>query len=239
MRFLIPERRFDPDVPEMMDLANVDRTLLEEDLRNLRTINRFLGGLAAVRKHIGVFFDRIPVDREVHILDLASGSADHPVGLVRFARSIGRRVRVTAVDCNPTMIAVARRLTAGFPEIHVREGNILQIQGALWEADIVLCSLALHHFSAQDAVGLLSTMDRLSRVGFIVNDLNRHWIAAWCAWAYAHATSRNPLTLHDTYVSVLRAFTPVELAAMAEQAHVQRFHIFHERMFRLILVGEH
>lgn len=239
MQLLVPERRFDPDVPEMMDLENVDRTLLEEDLRNLRTINRFLGGLAAVRKHIVMFFDRIPLDREIHILDLASGSGDHPVGLVKFARSIGRRVRVTAVDCNPTMIAVARRLTAGFPEIQVCEGDILRIQGEQWEADIVLCSLALHHFSVHDAVGLLSTMDRLSRVGFIVNDLNRLWVAAWCAWAYAHATSRNPLTLNDTYVSVLRAFTPAELAAMAEQAHVRRFRIFHERMFRLMLVGEH
>jgi len=239
MQFLVPERRFDPDSPEMMDLPGIDGRLLEEDLRNLRIINRFLGGLSATRKHIARFFARLPHDREIRILDLASGSGDHPIALVRYARSVGRRVHITAVDRNPTMLNVSRRLTAGFPEIRILEADIMDLDGKTWDAEIVLCSLALHHFSTQDAVRLLATMNRLSSVGFIVNDLNRNWIAAWSAWVYSHLTSRNPLTLNDTYASVLRAFTPSELRTMSERAGIAHFHIHHEPMFRLVLVGEH
>jgi ubiquinone/menaquinone biosynthesis C-methylase UbiE len=238
MRFPVPERRFDPDTPEMMDLPGVDKGLLEEDLRNLRIINRFLGGLRAVRRHITPLIERIPPNQEIRILDLASGSGDHPLALVKFARGVGRRIHVTAVDRNPTMIGVLQKRTQGFPEIEIREADILNLGGGEWEADIVLCSLALHHFSTPDAVRLIATMHRLSRVGFIVNDLNRSWVAGWSAWIYAHLTTRNPLTLNDSYVSVLRAFTPSELRIISERAGVARFWIHHEPMFRLVLVGE-
>jgi len=239
MRFLIPERRFDPNIPELMDLPDVDVRLLEEDLRNLRIINRFLGGLSAVRKHIRPLFELVPADREIRILDLATGSADQPVALVRFARSLGRRVHVTAMDLNPVMLEISRKMTANFPQIDIRQADILHLEDQNLKADIVLCSLTLHHFATPDAIRILATMHRLGTAGFIVNDLNRHWVAAWSAWAYAHLTTRNPLTLNDTYASVLRAYTPSELRTMAERAGVARFRIHHEPMFRLVLVGEH
>ena len=223
----------------MMDLPGIDDRLLQEDLRNLRLINRFFGGLSATRKHIARLFARVPAGREIRILDLASGSGDQPIALVRYARSVHRRVHITAVDRNPTMLGVSRELTAGFPEIRILEADITKLDGKTWDADIVLCSLALHHFSIPDAVRLLATMYRLSSVGFIVNDLNRNWIAAWSAWIYTHLTTRNPLTLNDSYASVLRAFTPSELRTMSEKAGLAHFHIHNEPMFRLVLVGEH
>jgi 2-polyprenyl-3-methyl-5-hydroxy-6-metoxy-1,4-benzoquinol methylase len=137
------------------------------------------------------------------------------------------------------MIQIARNLTSGFSEIEIRQADILDLRDEGWESDVVLCSLALHHFSGEDAIRVLETMNRLSALGFIVNELNRHWFAAWCGWTYAHLTTRNPITRNDTYVSFLRAFTSSELASMARRAGVAYFQIHHEPMFRLVLVGEH
>src|SRR5262245_6371183 len=101
----------------MMDRPGMDENLLVEDLKNLRTFNRLFGGLRAVRKHLPELFRRIPPAETVQVLDLATGSGDHAVSAVHFARSAHRNVRVIGVDKNPTMIGIARRLTAGFPEI--------------------------------------------------------------------------------------------------------------------------
>jgi len=235
----IPDRQFNPDVPEMMDRPDVGAELLKQDLRNLRVINRFLGGLAATRKHLRPIFDRLPADREIHLLDLASGSGDQARSIAQLARSRGRRVQVVGLDRNPVMLDVARTLCAGFPEISFYKQDILSLQENKWQSDIVLCSLAIHHFSEDEVVRLLTTMQRLSRVAFVVNDLTRHWWAAGCAWTYAHLTSRNPLTLHDTYVSVLRAFTPGELRALAGRAGIRNYRVVREPVFRLMLIGEH
>ncbi len=237
MSFLVPPRQFDPDIPELMDVSGIDEDLLEEDLRNLRKLNRYFGGIAAVRKHILPMFERIQPDREITILDLACGSGDHPVALVHLARSIGRRVKIRALDKNPKMIAATRRLTAGFAGIEVHQADILGLHGQEWHSDIVLCSLALHHFSEADAVRIIRNMKAFSRVGFIINEINRNLLAAWCAWTYTHLTTRNRITLNDTYASFRRAFTANELLSMAERADVERCQVHHEPLFRILLTG--
>ncbi len=235
---LVPQRRFDPLNPELMDRPNPDPTMLRDDLKNLRTINRNFGGLRVVQRYAGRLMSKIDASRTVQILDLATGSADHPIALVEFARSIGRSVRVTAVERNPLTASIARERTAPYKEITVELGNILAMTWQPASFDIVLCSLAIHHFSREDAVRILATMHRVARVGIVVNDLNRSWPAAWTAWAYAHATSRNPMTRNDSYVSVLRAFTPRELLSMATEAGIRQPLVRRHPFFRLVLVGE-
>lgn len=239
MNLLVPPRLFDPAVPEMMDRPTNDIAMLRDDLKNLRTINKYFGGLAAIRNSILPFFQKIASKKIIEILDLATGSGDHPVALVQLARRLQRSVRITALDANPLMLAAAKERVVGYPEIVVEQGDILSPRYAEKSFDIVLCSLAIHHFSREDAITILRQMKRLSRIGFIVNDLNRSWLGAWTVWLYTHLTTRNPMTLYDSYQSVLRAFTPYELAAMAREAGVQNFVVKKHPFFRLILVAEH
>jgi hypothetical protein len=239
MSILIPARRFNPDSPELMDVPNPDPGILRRDLANLRIINRYFGGLRAVRAHVTGLIRKIDRAHTIQILDLATGSADHPMSLVRLAQSLNRKIQITAVECNPLTLSIARERTAKHPEITVEQGDLLKLGYPPRSFDIVLCSLAIHHFSRSDAVRILAMMSEYSRVGLIVNDLYRSWPAAWTAWIYTHVTTRNPMTLNDSYVSVLRAFTPRELREMAIEAGVPNPQIFHHPMFRLILVAGH
>jgi 2-polyprenyl-3-methyl-5-hydroxy-6-metoxy-1,4-benzoquinol methylase len=239
MKFLIPSRQFNQDLPELMDIANPDPGILRQDLGNLRIINRWFGGLRAVRRHTTGLISKIDHAHTIQVLDLATGSADHPISLVRMARSLNRKIRITAVERNPLTLSIARERSAKYPEIVIEEGDLLNLHYPPKSFDIVLCSLAIHHFSTNDAVKILKMMIEYSRVGLIVNDLYRSWPAAWTAWIYTHLTTRNPMTLNDSYVSVLRAFTPQELRGMAGEAGVPDPRIFSHPMFRLVLIGEH
>jgi ubiquinone/menaquinone biosynthesis C-methylase UbiE len=237
MSLFVPQRRFDPTRPEMMDRPDADASALRDDLKNLRTINRLFGGSSSLRRSLKPFLENHPPNIPFTLLDLATGSADLPVVAVRLARTFGREIHVTAVDRNPVMLDVAQELTAGYPEIVVERGEIRALRFSEKSFDVALCSLAIHHFSRNDAVALLRNMRRLSRVGFIVIDLNRSWLAAGTAWLYTHLTTRNPMTLNDSYVSVLRAFTHEELADMAREAGASRFTVVKHPFFRLILTG--
>ncbi|MBI2620198.1 MAG: methyltransferase domain-containing protein [Ignavibacteriales bacterium] len=237
MSFLIPRRQFDPAIQEMMDRSETDPDVLRDDLANLRTINKYFGGLEANRKSILPLFQEIPAERELTILDLATGSADQPIALVRFARREGRKIRIVALDKNPVMLSVARAECSAFPEITIEERDLLTLPYPDNSFDFVLCSLAIHHFSRGDAIEILRSMKRLSRVALVVHDLHRSWITAWAAWLYTHLTTRNPITLFDSYLSARRAFTAEELESMAREAGVHRKTITRYPFFRLVLVG--
>jgi len=237
MKLLVPNRRFDPNTFEMIDRPDSDPTVLRDDLKNLRRINRYFGGHSAVRAAILPLIEEVDPSRPVEILDLATGSADHPTMIAKLGRTINRSIRITGVDKNPEMLKIARELTMGFPSITIEHGDITSPAYPDKSFDIVLCSLTLHHFSREDAVGILRHLTRLSRVGFIVNDLNRTWVGAWTTWLFTHVAMRNPMTLNDSYASVMRAFTPAELRAMSKEAGVQHFQIATRPFFRLIMIG--
>jgi len=238
MGMLMPARRFDAGTPEMVDRPDADPLLLKGELRNLRIINRYLGGLRAVRKALlPMLVGAEPVAR-IELLDLATGSGDQPVAIARALRRQGIRASITAVDNNDAVLADAREHAAGFDEIRFERGDIRALPYPDRHFDVVLCSLAVHHFSWTEAVNLLREMDRLSRNGFILHDLSRSYLALACAWVYTRATTTNIMTKTDAIASIFAAFTAEELARMAEEAGVGPVEISRAPLFRLTLVKQ-
>ena len=232
-RCWVPPRRFDDLKPEMVDRPDADPVLLRGELRNLRIINRYLGGLTAVRRALIPMVTRTGPGATLRLLDLATGSGDHVVAIARIFRRLGRRASITAVDNNDTVLAVARDHAAGFDEIRFVHGDIRALTYPDRSFDIVLCSLAIHHLSRTAAVRLLQDMDRLCRVGFILNDLSRSYVALACAWLYTRSTTTNIMTRTDAIASLFAAFTKDELAGIADDACVGPLEIYRTPLFRL------
>ena len=223
---------------EMMDRPDANRTVLEDDLRNLRIINRYFGGLSALRKAaLPLGLKKNPGDT-ITILDLATGSGDQPLSLVHAFRLAGRSAHVTAVDRNEIMLQSARSYVGNVDEIQFERRNILELPYEDRAYDIVTCSLAIHHFTKENGIRLLREMDRLSSIGFVVNDLSRSFVGAVSAWVYSRLTTRNPMTRYDSVLSVLRAYQKDELHAMAAEAGIQPVRIFYAPLFRLVMVKE-
>jgi ubiquinone/menaquinone biosynthesis C-methylase UbiE len=141
------KRQFDPAVLEMMDRPQPVSSELERDLQRIRQLNYYFGSYSLILKFVRRW---IRPGGRVRIVDLATGSGDIPRVIVDHARKIGTKIEIDALDRQPATLQIARKLSAGYPEISYIEANILE-----WESeeqyDIVLCSLALHHFSDHDA----------------------------------------------------------------------------------------
>jgi ubiquinone/menaquinone biosynthesis C-methylase UbiE len=231
-----PRRRFGNGPPEMIDAPDADPALLRDELRNLRRVNAQIGSLTLVRDAVLSLAAGVEPGRTIEMVDLATGSADHPVALVDAFRSDGRRVSITAVDRNAVMLDEARAVAGHLPEIRIEQGNVLALPYPDRHFDIATCSFALHHFSRADGITVLREMDRLSRVGFVVHDLARSYPGAAAAWIYTRLMTTNIMTRHDGYASVMNALTADELRDMAAEAGVAGVTVWNAARFRLMAV---
>ncbi len=218
---------------ELLDETGQDLTELASSLRDVRRVNQLFGGLRTVRTQLPRLLAATSPERSVTILDLATGSADIPINVVRWARQQGRTVDITASDFSADILAIAARRVAGYPNIHLLQCDAREIPFKDTSFDIVLCSLALHHFSPPDAARVLSEMDRVSRVGFIVNDLARSRPGYIGAWLVGRLATRNRITRHDAPLSALRAYTPDELRTLLTLAGVMDAEVRSSPWFRM------
>ncbi|MFL5759967.1 MAG: methyltransferase domain-containing protein [Thermomicrobiales bacterium] len=232
-RLIMPPRSAEA---ELLDEIAHDPAELAENLRDIRRVNHLLGGTAIVLRHLPRLLAAMPSGRAVTILDLATGSADIPVAVCRWARDRNLGVTIVASDCADAILAVAQEQIAGFPEITLAGHDARAVPLPDKHVDIVLCSLALHHFSPDDAVRVLGEMARLARVGFILNDLRRGRLGYAAAWLASRLTTRNRLTRNDAPLSILRAYTPAELADLLHRAGIEHATISRHRWFRMAAV---
>lgn len=220
------KREFDQAQPELMDQAELidgkPSAELERDLANLRWLNRHFGAISLLHRFLNRWLlptIHDPRQPRLRVLDLATGEGDLPRELVTWCRKRGIPVSVDAVDANAATLAVARGRSAEFPEITFHEADI-----RTWESgkqtswDLVLCSLALHHFSSADAVRILRHAHQLSSRHLLVADLKRSRMGALGIWLLTAIFLREPMTVHDARLSIRRAFSRAELALLARDA---------------------
>lgn len=212
------KRIFDPTTPELMDRPQPVSAELEFDLRNLRQLNRYFGSYRLVE----YFLRRWLKPRtEMRIVDLATGSGDIPRLIVDHARRINAEVTIDAVDQQASTIEIARGLSCDYPEIEFVPGDALTFSREPY--DMVLCSLALHHFAENDAVTLLKRCRALSKQHVLVADLRRGWLASAGVRLLTTLFFRQEMTQVDARLSAARAFSFSEMRSLAERAGWKNF----------------
>lgn len=213
------KRQFDPAELEWMDRPQPVTAELASDLRNLRELNRHFGSYALIRHFLRRW---IQPGAQLRVLDLATGSGDIPRLVIDHAREIGAKVTVDAVDQQSSTLEIARGLSADYPEIDFKEGDVLSFGGD-GQYDIVLCSLALHHFDEPTAVWLLERCRGLSRRFVLVSDLRRGFLASVGVYLLTALIYRDPMTRNDGRISAARAFSFPEFGSLAERAGWRNF----------------
>lgn len=224
------------EATELLDAAAHDPAELAANFRDIRRVNHLLGGTATILRHLPALLAQVPEDRPATVLDLATGAADIPLAIHRWAARRGRPLAIIASDASDEVLAVAKAEIAGVPGITLARYDARAVPLPDRSVDIVLCSMSLHHFAPDDAVRVLREMDRLGRIGFILNDLRRGRLGYLAAWVAAHLTTRNRLTRNDAPLSVLRAWTPAELAGLLRCAGITDARITTHPWFRMAAV---
>ena len=203
----------------MMDRDQPVSAELERDLKRIRQLNRWFGSYRLV---LGFVRDWIKPADKLRIVDLATGSGDIPRLIVDYARKISATVEMDALDRQPATLEIARRLSADYPEISYREANVLE-WNPIEAYDITICTLALHHFSDEDAVRLLGRCRQLSKRFVLVSDLRRSFSLVAGVYVLTALIFREPMTRYDARLSARRAFSFFETRDLAVRAGWQDF----------------
>jgi SAM-dependent methyltransferase len=228
------------EVAELLDEADTASTHdLEHTLRDIRRANIFGLGTWVVKHHLERLVGDWPAGRKLRVLDLATGSADIPEELCRWADRRGLDIEVVATDISWRILQVARRRIerSGFGDrVAFLACDAANPPFAPATFDVVICSLAFHHLSVRRACVAMPEIARLGGRGFIINDIYRSRGAWLMAWVLAHFTTTNRLTRHDGPASVSRAFTPAELRRMAGRAGLC-VRVYRHPFWRVAVVG--
>jgi hypothetical protein len=218
-------RAFSADEPEWMDRPDADPVLLADDLRNLATINRWFGGWTCADFLFRRAFESTDRARPV-IIDVCAGGGDLP--LRALSGRPGMPCRIIAVDRAASTLRAARAAAHGESRLLLVRADARRLPFRDGSVDAAVSTLAAHHFSGDDAARMLAEMRRCARGFAGAADLVRGRLHLLGAWLLTTLILRNPMTRHDAVLSVRRAFSREEFAALARDAgwpavHHRRF----------------
>jgi SAM-dependent methyltransferase len=199
------------EAAELLDGPLLAHGDLGGNLRDLARINRWTGGDALVHLALRRLLAG-RAERAFSLLDVGGGGGD---GIARAVRWAGRhqfRCRGILLDRSAPILQLAgSRHRPGVQRI-CGDGCRLPLRDR--SVDIASCSLVLHHCTAAQARTLVAEMARVARLGIILDDLLRSHLGLAGARLLGALLTRNRLTRHDGPLSVQRAFTARELAAI-------------------------
>ncbi len=222
---------------EILDDPNAaTRTEIEGNLRDIALANRWLGGTDCVLEHLARLIGPHPSRQPVRILDLATGYADIPIAIVRWAHKHRVAVQITAVDKNPTIVQLARQRTRAIREIYVDAQDILHLPYSDDSFDFITCSQVIHHFTDKEVLALLRSVNRIAMCGIVIADIRNRTLCKYIVNAVSIFTS-NRLTRHDAKVSFQNAFTPKHLKILADKASLPSCRIYLHGPYRIALVA--
>jgi ubiquinone/menaquinone biosynthesis C-methylase UbiE len=229
---------------ELLDAGRASRAQIRESLRDLRRINALLGNSKLVVNETIALLEKRGL-RRATILDVGTGSADLPLHLLCAARARNMDLEIIALDCKAVHLQIAREYLDREPiEVKARVlllgGDAFRLPLENASVDLVASSLFLHHFRAPQIEMLLNEFSRVSKIGWLMNDLVRHYAPlvffkmTWPIFAHSH------LTRHDGVASFRRGYTVAEM-----KSHIHRMSLrevsdiqIKPHFFRMMLVGE-
>jgi len=220
---------------EFLDEDDVDPRELERALGFIRKINSTLGYTRSVLHHLKRFSKSWKPGQRIDIIDLATGSADIPRAILRWAMANNFDLHIVAVDRHPHTARTAASQSHD-PRLQIVQADVFALPFADQSFDYAMTAMFLHHLDEEGIVSVLKSMDRLARRGIIAADLLRHRRAY--LWIKLFTMFTSPMIRHDATVSVAQALTGPEVLAIRDRAGLSYATLHRHFGHRFVLAGE-
>lgn len=206
---------------EIMDDFDLQGEELEQTLNDLEKINAWLGGNKITLEGIRVLLKNSSKTKEINIAEVGCGNGAMLRKIALWARKKDYKINLTGIDANAHAIAIAKNLSHDFPEIDFRKINAFSEEFKAFNFDIFLCTLTLHHFKDDDIYTLMKRFINQTKIGVIINDLQRSKTAYRLFQAFCAAFISNEIARKDGLTSISRGFTKNELECFSKKLNVK------------------
>lgn len=201
---------------EIMDDLNMSGEKLINSLDQLASINKWLGGNKITIDGLKIILKDQNKEKTICIVDLGCGNGDMLRKVADFGRKNGYTFRLLGIDANQATIDYAIQLSSTYPEIKYLKEDVLSTQFEIHKYDIAMCTLFLHHFDDAVALAFVETLLKNAKIGVLINDLHRHWLAYFLFNLLTLAIN-NEMTRRDGLTSILKAFKREDLLRFSEK----------------------
>jgi hypothetical protein len=215
MSFLV-STKYRSNEEEIMDDLDYKGPILHDSLDKLAKINQWLGGNIVTINGLKKALKNQPKDKTITIIDLGCGGGDILREVSRFGKKTNYNFKLLGVDANPHTVQYASELSKEYDNIKFKAIDIFSKEFEALEYDLVLTTLFLHHFEANQLVSFLKPVLERAKLGIVVNDLHRHKLAYYL-FKILCTTIKNKTIVEDGLTSVLRGFKRSEMEAISKK----------------------
>jgi 2-polyprenyl-3-methyl-5-hydroxy-6-metoxy-1,4-benzoquinol methylase len=215
-----------------MDDFSLEGEELREALDKIASINQFLGGNKVTLDGVKQLLGAISLNETITIVDVGCGNGDMLRTLAQYAQKSGLVVELIGIDANRFTVNHAQQLSAAYENISFRCEDIFDTSFKEVKADLFLCTLTLHHFKNEEIEYLLPLFYRNSRLGIVINDLQRSGLAYRLFQLLCVVFRLNTMSREDGLTSILRGFTKEELILFSNQMNFNKWSIRWRWAFR-------
>ena len=218
--------------PEFIDDPAIPFSDWEVCLKELNTVNTLLGGHAItvegvekiLKNHAGPFT----------VAEIGCGGGDNLKAI--FKRYSFRNAKYIGVDINKACTDFAGQNCKEIPRAEFNCSDYKLVDFRNDQPDNIFNSLFCHHFSNEELVEMMKWMKLNSKMGFFINDLQRHPIAYHSIQLLTQIFSRSYLVKHDGPISVLRGFKKNEWQQIMHDAGITGYTIDWRWAFRYLIM---
>lgn len=203
---------------ELLDEHDAPREDMERSLRDLRRINKWLGGVAIYRRLARRFSPR-------SILDLGAGTADNLEAMPEVPLRIALDFKLDHLLYLRAGSRVARVV-----------GDAQQLPFRDDAVDLATSAHFFHHFSPDENVVILREALRVARKGVAVNDTRRHYAPLLFVLLLSALRVVGRITRYDAPASVRQGYTLDEARAVAQRVEGGRAEVVRVWPFRFGLL---
>jgi 2-polyprenyl-3-methyl-5-hydroxy-6-metoxy-1,4-benzoquinol methylase len=221
---------------ERMDDPDLDPGLHRQALLGLRRLNSLSWGSRAMTKYLREA--SVKHARPLRILDIATGSGDGLLGLLKTSQTW--QYPLTGAGCDISEVALTEaRLQAGRDGISAEFFRCDALTEKLPTTfDYLICSLFCHHLPDASISKLLFNMAHAAQIGIVVNDLVRSRWNLVSVWLACRLVSRSPVVHFDGPASVRAALTQAEIREIVAQLGWKNYKVRAQFPARMLLTWE-
>lgn len=218
---------------ELLDSGDIPFKDIAENMKELEFINANLGGHSITVKG---FKKLTGNNKKISVCEIGCGGGDNINAIAAFCIKNKIEATFTGIDINADCIDFAKeKSTQKNVNFIVSDYRLVEFKND--KPGIIFSSLFCHHFTDDELVKMLQWMKTNSKIGFFINDLQRHPIAYNSIKFITKFFSKSYLVKNDAPLSVLRGFKSPEWKNIFKKAGITNYSIQWKWAFRYLIIA--
>ena len=224
--------KYRTNTSEIMDDFTMEGEILRDALDKIAKINQLLGGNQLTLQGVQQLLESVSKTETIVIVDVGCGNGDMLRTLAEYGDKNNLDLQLIGIDANKFTINHAVNLSHQYTNIRFMCEDIFDEAFGKLKYDIVLCTLTLHHFKDNEIIDLISVFEMNSKIGIIINDLQRSALAYRLFQGLCFVFRLNNMSREDGLTSILRGFKKSELKRFSENLNFKKYSIHWKWAFR-------